>query len=253
MRPTLRLTSYIAPFSPTGLTGLLAHPAPRPTLIAIYNTTLTLLESLPPHSVYRTSTTTLTNHRLDITKSIIPPSYPSYEQTHLAPLLPSLKRLASDAGWPETKLHAAIAAAQVKARFRDLTAAVPQNAEGADTEGLEFLNEIITEQEKTLGEAVDPLAVPSKPVAGGRQANSVGIVHVPPIPAEPPLTAEQVAELEAKLEAGLIEEVINQGVAEMKLVKEMLEARPWEPLEEEPVKGQWEYFERKAPVQSAPQ
>ncbi|KAF8420717.1 hypothetical protein EV426DRAFT_611914 [Tirmania nivea] len=251
MRPTLRLASYIAPFSPTGLTGLLAHPAPRPTLIAIYNTTLTLLDSLPSHSVYRTSTTTLTKHRLDIIKSITPPSYQSYEQTHLAPLLPSLQKLASDAGWPETKLQAAIAVAQVKAKFRDLTAAVPENAEGVDIEGLEFLSETISEQEKILEEAVDPLAVPSKPIQGGKQAVSVGTVAVPPIPAEPQLTAEQVAELEGKLEAGLIEEVIKQGVAEMKLVKEMLEAKPWEPLEEEPVKGQWEYFERKAPVQNA--
>ncbi|RPB22139.1 hypothetical protein L211DRAFT_840020 [Terfezia boudieri ATCC MYA-4762] len=251
MRPTLRLASYIAPFSPTGLTGLLAHPAPRPSLIAIYNTTLTLLNSLPSHSVYRTSTTTLTRHRLDIVTSITPPSYQSYEQTHLAPLLPSLRKLAEDAGWPETKLQAAIAAAQVKAQFRDLTAAVPENAEGVDLEGLEFLNETISEQEKALAEAVDPQAVPSKPTEGGKQATSVGIVAVPPIPAEPPLTAEQVAELEGKLEAGLIEEVIKQGVAEMKLVKEMLEAKPWEPLVEEPVKGQWEYFERKAPVQNA--
>ncbi|KAF8443392.1 hypothetical protein BGX38DRAFT_1143975 [Terfezia claveryi] len=235
MRPTLRLASYIAPFSPTGLTGLLAHPAPRPSLIAIYNTTLTLLNSLPSHSVYRTSTTTLTRHRLDIVTSITPPSYQSYEQTHLAPLLPSLRKLAEDAGWPETKLQAAIAAAQVKAQFRDLTAAVPRTQR----------------QEKALEDAVDPLAVPSKPTEGGKQATSVGNVAVPPIPAEPPLTAEQVAELEGKLEAGLIEEVIKQGVAEMKLVKEMLEAKPWEPLVEEPVKGQWEYFERRAPVQNA--
>lgn len=110
---------------------------------------------------------------------------------------------------------------------------------------------MIETQEKSLSDAVDPAAVPAQAREGGVQATSVGTVVVPPIAAEPGLTAEQVAELEGKLEAGLVEEVISQGVAEMKLVKEMLEYQPWEPLEKDSVEGQWEYFERKAPAQAA--
>ncbi|KAF8448304.1 hypothetical protein BGX38DRAFT_1142797 [Terfezia claveryi] len=161
MRPTLHLASYIGPFSPT------APRARRPTAIPHRNLQHDPHPAqLPPsHSVYRTSTTTPHN------------APPRHRHIHHPP---GLRKLAEDADWSETSLQAAIAAAQVKAQFRDLTAAIPENAEDVNLEGLEFLNETISEQEKALEEAVDPLAVPSKPTEGGKQATSVGTVDVPP-------------------------------------------------------------------------
>ena len=82
MRPTSRLLAavsktarYLEPNSPTGLTGLLNHPAPRSALIYLYSSTLDALKPLPPISVYRTSTEALTRHRLAIVESIRPAGY----------------------------------------------------------------------------------------------------------------------------------------------------------------------------------
>ncbi|KAL9113017.1 MAG: hypothetical protein Q9227_002882 [Pyrenula ochraceoflavens] len=60
----------------------------------------------------------------------------------------------------------------------------------------------------------------------------------------PVLDSEQLAEVENKIGAGLIEEVIQVAEGELKLVKEMTESTPWEPLVEKPPEGQWYYFER---------
>jgi len=234
--------TFIAPFSPTGLAGLHAHPTPRPALIAVYNTTLLLLSTLPSHFLYRQSATNLTKHRLSLVNSVLPLGYSTYQSTVLGPLLPDLQMLAKSAGWPETKLQAALAAAQVQARFREITAGVPDTPEGVDLEALHHVEIEIKKYETAMAEAVDPAALDI-----GNSPSSEKI-EIPMIASEPPLSAEQVAELEGKLEAGLIEEVINQAVAEMHLVKKMREEKPWEQLIEEPVKGQWEYFERKPPA-----
>lgn len=67
---------------------------------------------------------------------------------------------------------------------------------------------------------------------------------VPVLPVEPELSEEQIEELEVQFGSGLIEEVIDQGWAELRLVGDMEEARVWEPLEVLPEEGQWEGFER---------
>ena len=245
--------SFIRPFSPTGLAGLLAHPAPRPALIAIYNTTLTLLASLPAHSTYRGATTNMTQQRLAVVSSVLPPEYADYHASILAPLLPSLERLAADAGWPATRLQAAIAAAQLQAKFRELVASVPDTAEGVDLEALRHVEDAIQAYNFALAEAADPtVATPQGTTTTTTTTsgdNTPAKIEIPMIPPEPPLTADQIAELESKLDGGLIEEVISQGTAEMDLVKQMSVNKPWEPLIEEPVEGQWVYFERKAPAE----
>ncbi|KAG7795572.1 hypothetical protein KL929_003923 [Ogataea haglerorum] len=56
--------------NPTGLTGILQHPNPRPVLIKLYNSTLTKLkEKFPEESVYRKSVETLTKSRLAIVEA----------------------------------------------------------------------------------------------------------------------------------------------------------------------------------------
>ena len=61
---------------------------------------------------------------------------------------------------------------------------------------------------------------------------------------EPPLDADQINEIEVKVGAGLIEEVVQVAEGELLLVDEMLESKVWEDLEEQAAPGQWEYFDR---------
>lgn len=80
MRATLRLLAnvkprYLEPFAPTGITGLLTHPSPRPTLIHLYRSALSKLSAFPESSVYRQSTEALTRQRLQIVESTKPAGY----------------------------------------------------------------------------------------------------------------------------------------------------------------------------------
>ncbi|KAH7915798.1 Ndufa5, NADH-ubiquinone oxidoreductase subunit [Hygrophoropsis aurantiaca] len=51
-----------------------------------------------------------------------------------------------------------------------------------------------------------------------------------------------VAAVEAQLEDGQIEEALEVAKDELRLAANMVEWKAWEPLEEKPGKGQWEYF-----------
>lgn len=81
MRGTLRLLAKVQPAkflevnAPTGLTGILTHPQPRPTLIYTYNQILNKLQALPESSVYRQSTEAITKSRLKIVQDTKPAGY----------------------------------------------------------------------------------------------------------------------------------------------------------------------------------
>jgi NADH dehydrogenase (ubiquinone) 1 alpha subcomplex subunit 5 len=81
MRRTSRLLAAVKPAryleagTPTGLTGLFTHAAPRSTLIYIYSSTLDKLKQLPESSIYRQSTEALTKHRLNIVNSVVPAGF----------------------------------------------------------------------------------------------------------------------------------------------------------------------------------
>lgn len=68
--PLLRSTQVLvrsATGNPTGITGLLQHPNPRPALIEIYRSTLDYLEDkFPKESVYKKATQNFTSKRLEI-------------------------------------------------------------------------------------------------------------------------------------------------------------------------------------------
>ncbi|KAG5365836.1 NADH-ubiquinone oxidoreductase 29.9 kDa subunit [Yarrowia sp. B02] len=51
--------------------------------------------------------------------------------------------------------------------------------------------------------------------------------------------------IEAKIGAGLIEEIVIQAHEELELAKKMSEWKPWEELEEKPLEDQWVYFNKK--------
>ncbi|KAF8203618.1 NADH2 dehydrogenase [Pholiota molesta] len=50
-----------------------------------------------------------------------------------------------------------------------------------------------------------------------------------------------VATVEAKLNEGQIEEALDIASDELKLAAQMVEWKAWEPLEDKPEPGQWEY------------
>ena len=69
---------------------------------------------------------------------------------------------------------------------------------------------------------------------------------------EPQLQAEQIEEIEAKINEGLIEEVIETGFRELECVKVMREDKVWEPLAVVPDEAQWVQFERTPSAGAAP-
>ncbi|KAH0604484.1 uncharacterized protein H6S33_006861 [Morchella sextelata] len=236
MHPTLRLlTARLPPFSPTGLTGLLTHPNPRPTLIALYNHTLTLLSRLPAHSVYRKSVENLTRHRLAIISSVQPEGLEDYQQE-----IAALKQ--------QHKIGTASTTAD------ELDIVVKQARVLLEEFASEHLRTDKNIREYHAAENrrwTYPRGTGAPPPKHGETAQPMETAVVggggdtPYLPVEPPLSAEQVAEVEAQFGGGLIEEVVDQGWAELKLVSTMEEARVWEELEVVPEEGQWVGFERK--------
>lgn len=55
--------------NPTGLTGILQHPNPKPALQALYTATLAELQGFPKDSVYRQAVENLTKARLAVVES----------------------------------------------------------------------------------------------------------------------------------------------------------------------------------------
>ncbi|TFK57251.1 hypothetical protein OE88DRAFT_1650894 [Heliocybe sulcata] len=53
-----------------------------------------------------------------------------------------------------------------------------------------------------------------------------------------------IEEAEKQLDEGHIEEVLEVAKDEESLATKMLEWKPWEPLEEKPEPGQWQYFDK---------
>ncbi len=78
MLASVKAAKYLEPGAPTGLTGLLTHPAPRSELLYLYHTTLDRLRALPESSVYRQSAEALTRHRLSIVEGIKPEGYDAW-------------------------------------------------------------------------------------------------------------------------------------------------------------------------------
>ncbi|RHZ74132.1 hypothetical protein Glove_227g95 [Diversispora epigaea] len=54
-------------------------------------------------------------------------------------------------------------------------------------------------------------------------------------------SSDNIKEIENRIGAGIIEEIIWQAEDELKLIAKVKEWKIWEPLEELPPPGQWEY------------
>ncbi|KAL8959763.1 MAG: hypothetical protein Q9193_003422, partial [Seirophora villosa] len=86
MRPSKHLFAavksdrFLTAGNPTGLTGLLTHPAPRSQLLYLYSSTLSKVAQLPAHSVYRQSVEAITKARFSIVEATKPPGYEEWAE-----------------------------------------------------------------------------------------------------------------------------------------------------------------------------
>ncbi|KAJ5725518.1 ETC complex I subunit [Penicillium malachiteum] len=236
MRSTLRLLAnvkprYLEPFAPTGLTGLITHPSPRPTLIFLYTNTLQKLQSFPESSAYRKSVEALTRHRLQIVESQKPPGFDAWLERAKKTVGAEPERFAQ----LQLKNGAFAYAASQERDFSD-------NARGEEWDG-ETLSATTEGPTRTAEEEAEWVKIIEE---GSESANNHSDFHEVAMKweNEPALEASQVAEIEQQIGAGLIEEIIQVAEAESKLVDELHKAQVWEELEEKPAPGQWTYFER---------
>ncbi|KAJ6172568.1 ETC complex I subunit [Penicillium chermesinum] len=235
MRSTLRLLAnvkprYLEPFAPTGLTGLHTHPSPRPTLIYLYTSTLEKLKAFPESSAYRQSVEALSRHRLQIVEAQKPPGFEAWLERVRKTVAEEPERFAklkrSDGSFAFVGME--------QRDGSDIT-----RGEEWDGEGMSASTEGPTRTPEEEAELNKILEAESAPPSDSEIHN-----HTMKWENEPSLEADQIAEIEKQIGAGLIEEVIQVAEAESKLVDELYKAKVWEELEEKPKPGQWTYFER---------
>ncbi|KAK3718405.1 hypothetical protein LTR37_005219 [Vermiconidia calcicola] len=235
MRPALRLLAQVSRSNiyeaghPTGLTGLLTHYSPRSTLLYLYSTTLDKLRAdFPESSVYRQSCEAMTRKRMSVVESVKPAGLSEWQQrvSKLVDQHPeAFKRVKTTDGSGEVNIiyHAPSPNSAFATRDDEVNAEYkkrpqqegPQEQEDVSGRGIELTRDMHAEE-------VDRLRVEM----------------------EPPLTMEQIGEVEQRIGAGLIEEVIAVAQGERELVDVMSENKVWEDLEEKPAEGQWVYNER---------
>ncbi|CAK4023960.1 related to NADH-ubiquinone oxidoreductase [Lecanosticta acicola] len=222
-----RSTQFLQPGAPTGLAGLITHSSPRSTLLYTYHTTLEKLKQFPEHSVYRQSTEALTRHRIGIIESVKPAGLSEWQQR--------VNKLVEDhpEAFRKVPIQGTSGPGEFNIVWKDQALKEVKNKKDEDDAfiGEPQVEGIATEEERK-GQAM---------MARDLEAEAAAI---PRIESEPALTVEQVNEIESKIGAGLIEEIIQVAEGESKLVDIMLENKVWEDLEEKPQANQWSYFER---------
>ncbi|CAA9961625.1 hypothetical protein CFE70_005032 [Pyrenophora teres f. teres 0-1] len=232
MRAAARLFASIKPGqfleagTPTGLTGLLTHPSPRSTLLYHYNSTLDKLKKIPESSVYRQSTEALTKHRLAVVEQTKPAGWDAWQEKITLQVSedPDRYQFVNTSGG-ETVIMPNEAEVDLRSRRAEW-----------DGETLQSMPEGIRSAKERLPHA--------KKMKGASNYSNERVLADIKFDPEPKYTAEAISELENRLGAGLIEEVIQVAEGEHKLVDAMVAAKIWEPLEEPAPEGQWSYFER---------
>ena len=230
MRPTARVFArYLEAGTPTGLTGLWTHATPRSTLLYLYGTTLSKLQTIPDTSMYRQSVEAVTKHRMGLVEQFIPPGYDEWavKAKELVKNNQAQFRVASgrlDGSEARTvKLGDKVFIVGRKHEPGDIRA---EEWDGEENEGAEL------EGIRTAEERKDQVVwAEHKPLEDHEQVEWED---------EPQLTADQyvvpnwrimlcwmligydrISELEHKIGAGLIEEVIQVAETELKLVDVM--------------------------------
>ncbi|KAI9821308.1 MAG: hypothetical protein M1827_004044 [Pycnora praestabilis] len=244
MRGTIRLFArvkpgrFLEPNTPTGLTGLFTHPAPRSTLIYLYSSTLDKLKHLPEASVYRQSTESLTRHRLKVVESIKPEGYDAWADRAKKQIAEHPEVFNTPTGGVD---HEGGSSGKHVKNVRDGRSFVTTELGDEPDERLEEWDGQTLEEPQLEGPKTTAERASQDDIGLRRPGTDRKTLHWEP---EPPLDKSQISDMETQIAAGLIEEVIQVAEGELKLVETMAEARVWEELEEKPAEGQWSYFER---------
>ena len=201
-----RGSQFLEPGTPTGITGLLTHASPRTTLLYHYSSTLDKLQQFPEHSVYRQSTEALTKHRLNVVESIKPAGLAEW-QKRVAPIVD-----AHPQAFHRVPITHASSSAEFNVVWKDAAVARMASNEWGDDSPDVVQKEGIRTAEERKGL-----------VARMNEDFPVERPEIPRIEPEPPLTAEQINEMEAKIGAGLIEEVLQVAEGESLLAETLLE------------------------------
>ncbi|KAH7064162.1 ETC complex I subunit conserved region-domain-containing protein [Paraphoma chrysanthemicola] len=234
MRAAARLFASVKPGqfleagAPTGLTGLVTHPSPRSTLLYHYNSTLDKLKKIPESSVYRQSTEALTRHRLQIVEQSKPKGWDEWQDKIKA-------QVAEDPG-----LISVIETGNGQTLVLPTEQQVDERAKAAEWDG-----EVVQAFPEGIRTAKERLPHVQK-MKGDVNYSPDRVVSQVKFAPEPQYTVEAISDLESKIGAGLIEEVIQVAEGEHDLVETMVKNKVWEPLEEQAPEGQWSYFERVA-------
>ncbi|KAF2026345.1 hypothetical protein EK21DRAFT_103312 [Setomelanomma holmii] len=235
MRAAARLFASVKPGqfletgAPTGLTGLVTHPSPRSTLLYHYNSTLDKLKKIPESSVYRQSTEALTRHRLAIVEQSKPKGWEEWQEKIKS-------QVAEDPG-----LIDVIETGNGQTLVLPVEQEVDERSKGAEWDG-----EVVQSFPEGIRTAKERLPHVKK-MKGDVNYSPDRTLSKVKFASEPQYTEEayhRISDLESKIGAGLIEEVIQVAEGEHKLVDTMIENKVWEPLAEQAPEGQWSYFER---------
>lgn len=215
MRPALRLLAsvpkaqYLEPGAPTGLTGLFTHSSPRSTLLYVYNNTLEKLKFFPEHSVYRQSTEALTRHRLSVIETVKPAGLEEW-QTRVQSIVDA---------HPEAFRKIPISTPSGEKAFNIVWKA--QALEGMRTQ--EWDDEYVPAKPFAEGPGEEEAkADMDKHMQKDLRAENAKIPRIEP---EPPLTVEQVAEIEGQIAGGLLEEIIQVAEGENELVETLAKSK----------------------------
>ena len=227
MLANVKPARYLEPFAPTGITGLVTHPSPRPTLIYLYTTTLQKLKAFPESSVYRQSTEAVTRHRLQIVESTKPPGYEAW-----------LERVKKAIGTEPERFASLLRPDGSYAGVLRGDGSDNPRGEEWDGEALEPTSEgpaRTPEEEARWHQAIED--------STNAENESDFHTHAMKWENEPALEAEQyvltlhflletkltinlrIAEIENQIGAGLLEEVIQVAEGELKLVDEMSKSK----------------------------
>ncbi|KAI4123913.1 MAG: hypothetical protein LQ338_005060 [Usnochroma carphineum] len=198
---------FLTAGNPTGLTGLLTHPAPRTQLLYLYSSTLAKLDKLPAYSVYRQSAEAITKHRLSIVENTKPQGYDEWAQRAQKRVKEHPEVFGEEADVSRIYVQAMLTREKNRLDIEwDGEKNLPPALEGTRTEEEKDTQQLRLQRAKSKGQELEDWEN------------------------EPPLEASQVAEMEDKIGGGLIEEVIQVAEGEHKLVDTILESRSLIPI-----------------------
>lgn len=214
----VRSSQYLEAGAPTGLTGLLTHGSPRSTLLYLYNTTLEKLQQFPESSVYRQSTEALTRHRLQIIETARPAGLEEWQarvKETIEEYPNAFKKIPSIANPKEHNIV-----------FGRAIQSLPDfKSDESFVDKYPFSFGLKTDKDMLEGPKYED-QVEGEARKAARMTDAIyEHENTPSIEPEPPLTAEQIGEIETKIGAGLIEEIIQVAEGERDLVDKLAESK----------------------------